>query len=169
MPTLTPSATASNTAAPAASATPTRTATTAPPPSNVAMSDLERDMFDRHNAARAAAGVAPLRADGGVMDVARERARDMARTGEFTHSPSNGKTYIALLNAGGVSYRGAGENIAYNTYPLSQTVEVAMRGLLNSPGHYANIVRSSFTHVGIGVAVSADGRDKYFAIVFIGR
>jgi uncharacterized protein YkwD len=103
------------------------------------------------------------------MNAARERARDMARTGEFTHSPSNGKTYISLLNSGGVSYRGAGENIAYNTYPMSQTVEVAMNGLLKSPGHYANIVRSSFTHVGIGVAVSADGRDKYFAIVFIAR
>ena len=30
--------------------------------------------------------------------------------------------------------------------------------LVNSPGHYANMVNPSFTHVGIGVVITPDGR-----------
>ena len=122
-------------------------------------------MYAQHNAARSANGVAPLQIDAGVTEVARQRARHMARTGEFTHDPPTGQTYTELLKAAGISYRGAGENIAYNTYDVSKTVDVAMEGLLQSPGHRANILRSSFTRVGIGVAI--EGGKKYYAIVFM--
>ena len=124
-------------------------------------------MFDMHNAERQNAGVAPLALDGGVQAVARQRASDMARTGEFTHEPTQSDRYTVLLDRAGVSRRLSGENIAWNSYGLDRTVRVAMDGLMDSSGHRANILRSSFTHVGIGI-VSQGGR-TYFAIVFIGR
>jgi uncharacterized protein YkwD len=124
-------------------------------------------MFDMHNAERAKRGVAPLAIDPDVQAVAKQRARDMARTGEFTHDPQQSPSYDELLDAAGVRRTTWGENIAYNSYPQSQTVSVAMNGLVNSPGHYANIVRSRFTHVGIGIV--SNGNRTYFAIVFIGR
>jgi uncharacterized protein YkwD len=95
----------------------------------------------------------------------------MARTGEFTHEPSQSARYTVLLDRGGVSRRLSGENIAWNSYGLDRTVSVAMDGLMNSPGHRGNILRSNFTHVGVGiVTVNSGGRAQtYFAIIFIGR
>jgi uncharacterized protein YkwD len=124
-------------------------------------------MFDMHNAERAKRGVAPLAIDAAVQGVAKQRAQDMLRTGEFTHEPQQSARYTVLLDRAGVQRRTSGENIAWNSYPQSQTVSVAMNGLINSSGHYANIVRSSFTHVGIGIV--SNGNRTYFAIVFIGR
>ena len=42
-----------------------------------------------------------------------------------------------------------------------------MTGFLNSPGHYANIMETRYTKVGIGVAFGANGM-KYFTVVFAG-
>ena len=128
-------------------------------------------MFDMHNAERAKAGVAPLSLDAGVQAVARQRASDMARTGEFTHEPSQSDRYTVLLDRGGVSRRLSGENIAWNSYGLDRTVGVAMDGLMNSPGHRGNILRSNFTHVGVGIVTTTSGgrAQTYFAIIFIGR
>jgi uncharacterized protein YkwD len=41
----------------------------------------------------------------------------------------------------------AGENLA-----LARTLPMAHQGLMNSPGHRANILRASFGRVGIGIA-----------------
>jgi uncharacterized protein YkwD len=46
----------------------------------------------------------------------------------------------------GVRFLTAGENLA-----LAPTIEVAHTGLMNSPGHRANILRREFGRVGIGV------------------
>jgi uncharacterized protein YkwD len=122
-------------------------------------------MFEQHNAARAANGVAPLVIDAAITGVARQRARDMAATGEFTHSPTKSKSYVQLLEDAGIKWRGRGENIAYNTYGLSETVDVAMNGFMNSSGHRANILNSNFKRVGVGIAIEGDR--KYFAVIFI--
>jgi len=45
-----------------------------------------------------------------------------------------------------VSFRTAGENLA-----LAPTVQIAHTGLMNSPGHRANILHSQFGRVGIGI------------------
>ena len=40
----------------------------------------------------------------------------------------------------------AGENLA-----LAQTLRIAHKGLMNSPGHRANILHKSFGRLGIGI------------------
>jgi uncharacterized protein YkwD len=45
-----------------------------------------------------------------------------------------------------VRFRIAGENLA-----LAQTLQMAHTGLMNSPGHRANILRPQFGRVGIGI------------------
>ena len=100
------------------------------------------------------------------MAIARERAANMAQMNCFSHTAC-GPDPFQLLAANGYAYSTAGENIARNNYPDSQSEDVAMTGFMNSPGHRANILEPRFTKVGIGVAVGADGM-KYFAVVFAG-
>jgi uncharacterized protein YkwD len=46
----------------------------------------------------------------------------------------------------GVRFRTAGENLA-----LAPTLDIAHNGLMNSPGHRANILRPQFGRLGIGI------------------
>lgn len=123
-------------------------------------------MLTIHNAERANSGVAPLSADAQLVNVARQRSQTMANTNCFSHSGC-GPSAFDLLNGIGYSYRAAGENIAKNDYPDSQSVQIAMDQFMQSSVHRANILNSSFTRVGIGVALGANGM-KYFTIVFAG-
>jgi uncharacterized protein YkwD len=50
------------------------------------------------------------------------------------------------MHAAKISFTTAGENLA-----LAPTIPVAHAGLMNSPGHRANILRREFGRVGIGV------------------
>jgi uncharacterized protein YkwD len=64
----------------------------------------------------------------------------------FSHETPFGVTPFQRMQAAGIHYTIAGENIA-----LAPTLEIAHTGLMHSPGHRANILRRSFGHVGIGV------------------
>ncbi len=148
---------------------PAPTATTAPPPpaASVSLGAMEQDMFEQHNQQRGAAGVAALQLDPTLELVARQRAEDMASKGYFSHTSPTGVTAFTLLDGRGYKYAIAGENIARNNYPDAQTVDTAMTGFMNSPGHRENILEPRYTRVGIAMAIGADGM-KYFAVVFSG-
>ena len=45
-----------------------------------------------------------------------------------------------------IKFRTAGENLA-----LAPTLQIAHTGLMNSPGHRANILNPAFGRVGIGI------------------
>jgi uncharacterized protein YkwD len=50
------------------------------------------------------------------------------------------------MHQSNVQFLTAGENLA-----LAPTLSVAHTGLMNSPGHRANILRAQFGRVGIGI------------------
>jgi len=108
--------------------------------------ELEAQMLDLVNQERARAGLPPLRADPELTAVARAHSRDMLARGYFSHVAPDGKDPFDRLRQAGVSYRTAGENLA-----LAPTLAMAHRGLMNSPGHKANILRPAFGRVGIGI------------------
>lgn len=142
--------------------------TPVPPQAPVtSLSSYESQMFVAHNQQRAANGVAPLQLDATLVEIARQRAQDMATNNYFAHVSPTGQTAFDIMNSYGYTYSIAGENIARNNYPPSQTVDVAMTGFMNSPGHRANILEPKFTKVGIGVATDGNGM-FYFAVVFAG-
>jgi uncharacterized protein YkwD len=115
---------------------------------------------------RANNGVGPLAIDADLVEIARQRSQTMAATNCFSHTAC-GPTAFSMLNSIGYFYQIAGENIARNNYSDAQTVQVAMTGFMNSPGHRANILDSRYTKVGIGVAFDGSGM-KYFTVVFAG-
>ena len=98
------------------------------------------------NAERAAAGLPPLTVSGCAQTFAVTWSRHMAATGDFSH-----QSLTPILT--GCGARGAGENIAYGATSPEQFMSLWM----NSSGHRANILRPSFTHLGVGVAKTANG------------
>lgn len=107
---------------------------------------LEASMLVLVNQARAEEGLKALQADPEATEVARAHSRDMLAGGYFSHVSPQGKTPFDRLRDGGVRFRAAGENLA-----LARNVEMAHQGLMNSPGHRANILRPAFGRVGIGI------------------
>lgn len=78
--------------------------------------------------------------------VARNHARDMLKRGYFSHNTPEGMTPFNRMNDAGIAYLTAGENLAF-----APNVEIAHVGLMNSPGHRANILHNNYGKVGIGV------------------
>ena len=133
----------------------------------MSLTPLEADFTRRLNAERVAAGLPPLAVDGALVNVARTRSGDMASRGYFSHTSPEGQSAFTLLDQWGVSYSWAGENLARNNYPLEETVAVAVRDLMASPPHRANILSPNYTRIGIGYAEDGSGM-RYYTIVFVG-
>ena len=84
----------------------------------------------------------------------------MADRGYFSHtSPTYGSPF-QMIRAFGLSFRTAGENIAYG----QRTPQQVFQGWMNSSGHRANILSASYTQIGVGYV--ADGH--YWTQMFIG-
>ncbi len=110
----------------------------------------EQQMVDLVNAERVERGLNPLKVDMRLVKLARTKARDMIVNNYFDHqSPTLGSPFDQM-RAVGIDYAHAGENLAE-----SSTVERAHAGLMNSPGHRANILHDRYTHIGIGVVDGA--------------
>lgn len=106
----------------------------------------ESQMLTMVNAERAKAGVAPLTSDAALQQLARAHSQDMLARGYFSHYTPEGKSPFDRMNDAGIAYTYAGENLAF-----SANVELAMQGLMNSPGHRANILSPNFHKIGIGI------------------
>ena len=106
----------------------------------------EQEMFRMVNTERAKAGLALLAFDNPLRDVARAHSKDMFERGYFSHYTPEGLSPFDRMDDHGIEYSFAGENLA-----LAPSTELAMQGLMNSPGHRKNILSPNFRKVGIGV------------------
>ena len=107
---------------------------------------LEEQMLELVNQERTSRGLKPLTADPELLPVARAHSADMFRRGYFSHYTPDGEDPFQRMKDAGVRFRTAGENLA-----LAPTLQLAHTGLMNSPGHRANILNPNFGRVGIGI------------------
>ena len=132
--------------------------------SNTTSSNLsqdEKEVFDLINKQRTNNGLKALNIDSEVQKVARIKAQDMVNNNYFSHtSPTYGSPFD-MLKKFSVSYKTAGENIAGNS-----SNSAAVTAWMNSSGHKANILNSSFNYTGIGV-VSSSKYGKIYVQMFI--
>ncbi|MFC5281973.1 CvpA family protein [Pedobacter alpinus] len=98
------------------------------------------------NQERRKAGLGILARDTSLRTVARFHSTDMFKKGYFSHINLENETPFDRIKQRKIKYTTAGENLA-----LAQTVEIAHLGLMNSPGHKANILNPKFGRVGIGI------------------
>ena len=106
----------------------------------------EQEMFKAVNTERAKAGVQLLSFDDQLRDVARNHSQDMFKRGYFSHYTPEGLSPFDRMEKFGIEFNFAGENLA-----LAPSTELAMQGLMNSPGHRKNILSPNFGKIGIGV------------------
>ena len=123
----------------------------------------EQEVFDLINAKRVANGLPALKIDDELQNVARIKAKDMVDSNYFSHaSPTYGSPFD-MIKSFGISYKTAGENIAGNSSNSG-----AVNAWMNSSGHKANILNSSFNYTGIGV-VSSPKYGKIYVHMFMGK
>jgi uncharacterized protein YkwD len=111
-----------------------------------AREDLESKMLVLVNEERQKVGLKPLKADPEMLVVARAHSADMFARGYFSHITPEGLSPFDRMKREKVRFLTAGENLA-----LGQTLAICHRGLMNSPGHRANILNKTFGRVGIGI------------------
>ena len=108
--------------------------------------ELEARMLELVNGERIAAGLRPLAVDPELLQVARQHSTDMFARGYFAHVTPEGHDPFERMREANVRFLTAGENLA-----LAPTLQIAHTGLMNSPGHRANILQRDFGRVGIGI------------------
>jgi len=124
-------------------------------PSEDSQHALIKEVVDLVNAERAKEGLAPLTIDTKVQAAAQVRAKECEQS--FSHTRPNGSSFATALKEQNVSYRSAGENIAWG----QRTPKQVMNAWMNSSGHRANIMNPNFTTIGVGYYQNANGTNYW--------
>ena len=112
------------------------------------------------NEQRAKNGLKALAANWELSRVARYKSQDMVDNRYFSHTSPTYGTPFQMIKAFGLTYRTAGENIAYG----QRTPQAVVSAWMDSSGHRANILNASYTQIGVGYVSSG----HYWTQMFIG-
>lgn len=103
------------------------------------------------NEERAKAGLNALTLQENVTEAAQVRAVECETL--FSHTRPDGSSFSTALKEAGVSYKGAGENIAWG----QKSPEAVMEAWMNSEGHKANILNEKYNTIGVGYYQNGSG------------
>ena len=120
----------------------------------------ENEVIRLVNEIRAQNGLKPLTTNWELSRLARYKSEDMSNDRYFSHTSPTYGTPFQMIKAFGLSYRSAGENIAYGY----GTPAAVVNGWMNSSGHRANLLNASYTQIGVGYCASGN----YWTQMFIG-
>lgn len=115
--------------------------------------DSEKDFTAKMNLARSASGVGRLHLDRELSKVARRHAWEMDNKNTLYHTPSSKLRWRVTR------WNMLGENVG-----VGGDVASLHRAFMQSPAHRANVMRSSYQHVGVGV--HRDDNHMWVTIVF---
>ena len=107
------------------------------------------------NRERQAAGIGALTWSQPLADVAQRHSQDMARRGFFDHTNPDGLSPFDRLDAAGITYSSAAENIAQNNADDGGAV---IAQWMNSAGHRANMLSPNYVRMGLGLAMNPQGQ-----------
>lgn len=129
------------------------------PKTNQTVINYENEVVRLVNEIRVKNGLNTLTADWELSRVARYKSQDMKDNNYFSHtSPVYGSPFNMIKNFG-ISYKSAAENIAKG----QTTPQAVVNAWMNSAGHRANILNSSYTKIGVGYVESGN----YWTQMFI--
>lgn len=114
------------------------------------------------NEEREKEGLSALTVDSSAAKAAQVRAEELVES--YDHTRPDGSSCFTALDQAGASYWTAGENIAAGY----STPEAVVEAWMNSPGHRANILSSSFTKIGVGYFHAESGYRDYWVQMFLG-
>lgn len=123
------------------------------------VTNYENEVIRLVNEIRVKNGLGTLKSDWELSRVARYKSQDMKDNKYFSHnSPVYGSPFNMIKNFG-ILYKSAAENIAKG----QKTPQEVVNSWMNSSGHRANILNSSYTKIGVGYVESGN----YWTQMFI--
>jgi uncharacterized protein YkwD len=130
-----------------------------------APSSAENEVAELVNLEREIENLHPLVWDNALGSAARDHSTDMAQQNYFSHTSLDGRVFNQRITAAGYACSACGENIAAG-YSNPQAV---MNGWMNSPGHRANILNSTFCDLGVGYAFRSSSNYGHYWTQDFGR
>lgn len=109
----------------------------------------EKQMLDFHNQKRVSTGLSKLCVHPALQKAAESHSQEMIDKDYFSHNSANGESFSARVKSFGYNYRAVGENIAWGAGP-GGTADSRFTSWMNSTGHKASILNTSYREVGIG-------------------
>jgi uncharacterized protein YkwD len=107
-----------------------------------------------HNQIRAGKGLPLLKENVRLRRAAAGHSSTMVSQGYFDHTSPDGDTFVDRVVSSGYTKRNdgwtLGENLAWGTGDLSSATGI-MNAWMNSAGHKANILKTAYREVGIGI------------------
>ncbi len=142
---------------------PSRLGLAADDPTEATTADGVRDaLIQRIADERSRAGSPPLTVHDGLSAVAEAHCRDMADNDFVGHdSPNTGTPAMRITSAGFAS------GLMLENVGRGYSAGELHRGLMDSPGHRANILDSRVTHLGISVVAIPDGSRTAYLVTEI--
>ncbi len=129
------------------------------------LDNVEQDIIDEINRLRRSKGLNKLIYNENLEKAARIRSKEMYVNNYFEHERPNGDSWETVLTEDVPIYNtGRGENLAFaksDSMVRHQTGEEWFEQWEGSPGHYENMVRPQFTHIGVGVYYAVDDDGEY--------
>ena len=121
----------------------------------------EAKVIELVNAERTSRGLSALSMSSEASKAADVRAKEIVT--KFSHTRPDGSSCFTVLSQMGVSYKKAGENIAYG----QNSPEEVVKAWMNSPSHRENILSTGFNE--IGVSSYKVGSTIYWTQMFLGK
>jgi uncharacterized protein YkwD len=124
-----------------------------------ALSATLTSIVELTNQERTRHGLSAVRLEGRLTQAAQIQADQMVRHNRMDHVMTDAQYPRPedRLAAAGYAWQSYGENLAFGYADARSVVE----GWMNSTGHRANILGTSFTEIGVGMARDAYGRPFY--------
>src|SRR3990167_217491 len=122
-------------------------------------------IVDKTNTERVSFDLNSLVTDDLLELAAQLKANEIAKKGYFAHETPEGFDPWYWLENVGYNFVAAGENLAVNFTDSEDVVDAWM----DSPGHRANILKDSYTEIGVATAKGKNkGREAIFVVQFFG-
>ena len=131
-------------------------------PAPITLPAIAAEIVDLTNAERMRAGLPVLRANARLTEAARLHAEQIAAAGRLEHVLPDAR-YPRLedrLSAAAYRWQAAGENLAFG----QRTAAAVVSAWMDSAGHRANILHTSYTEIGVAHLVDPNGRPYYVQV-----
>ena len=137
-----------------------------PPPTQASTaSNMEAQIVNWINQARASRGIPALKVGSKLTDLAGDRAVVLKNTQKLAH-PS---CLSCVLRNRGISFRNCAEVVAWTGYPWGyEAAKSIFLAWKNSSTHWGILMSRSFTRIGVGVAYRSSNRTTWAAGVLAG-
>jgi Cysteine-rich secretory protein family len=133
---------------------------------------VETHIVEMTNQVRRDQSLPALKINAMLAGAARAFAQKVANSGNFSHT-ADGRTPTQRAETAGYKHCDIAENLAMDEdaqgYDTGALALQAIAGWMNSPPHRANILRSTVSEIGVGVARAPGAKPKFISVELFGQ